>query len=516
MISTPAAGFEPIHPTEGGPLAPAAPGRPAIALTRTHRILIGVVGVGAFAIAGIGFAGSYHAVTGLAERKGFGDFAQVFTIGVDVGIGVFLALDLLLTWLRMPYPFLRQGAWLLTAATIAFNAATAWPDPIGVGMHAVIPVLFVIAVEAARHAIGRIADITADKYLEGPKAARWFLSPLATFILWRRQKLWEIRTWDAVLKLERERRIYIAGLRREYGRRWRRKASAQELLTLWLATKNGLSISDAIDIPEQEARRLADEEAAREAEANRRAEAEAEAKRRAEAAEAEAEATRRIKTAEAEAAEAEAKARTEVAQARARAEAEAVAEVARLEVEAKQRAEAEAARLLVAETEAKLAAVAREQEEAEAEAKLNQKRRAAEQARLQEEADRQARERQEEENRRKREEERKERAKRLVADVTTSASAPASASAPKETAASASDPQPAAASASPVPNARARKKAAEVEQLLLRMVEADDPKCISLEDVMTDFGLKQTPAYERLAAARELFARAKETKAAGR
>ncbi|MEU4032443.1 DUF2637 domain-containing protein, partial [Streptomyces anulatus] len=41
-------------------------------LTRTHRILIGVVIAGAVLIAAIGFAGSYAAVRELAEDKGFG------------------------------------------------------------------------------------------------------------------------------------------------------------------------------------------------------------------------------------------------------------------------------------------------------------------------------------------------------------------------------------------------------------------------------------------------------------
>ncbi|MEU3461006.1 DUF2637 domain-containing protein, partial [Streptomyces sp. NPDC006733] len=94
---------------------------PAIRMTRTHRILVGVVVAGAVVIAAIGFAGSYAAVRELAQHKGFGWFANVFPIGVDAGIVVLLALDLLLTWMRIPFPLLRQTAWLLTAATIAFN-----------------------------------------------------------------------------------------------------------------------------------------------------------------------------------------------------------------------------------------------------------------------------------------------------------------------------------------------------------------------------------------------------------
>ncbi|MFG2961369.1 DUF2637 domain-containing protein [Streptomyces sp. NPDC048291] len=194
-------------------------------------------------IAGIGFAGSYAAVRELAIKKGFGNFAYVFPIGIDAGICVLLALDLLLTWIRIPFPLLRQTAWLLTIATIAFNGAAAWPDPLGVGMHAVIPILFVVAVEAARHAIGRIADITADKHMEGVRLTRWLLSPVPTFLLWRRMKLWELRSYDQVIKLEQERLVYQARLRSRFGRAWRRKAPVESLMPLRLA-KYGVPLAD--------------------------------------------------------------------------------------------------------------------------------------------------------------------------------------------------------------------------------------------------------------------------------
>ncbi|CAL9480174.1 DUF2637 domain-containing protein [Streptomyces sp. Tu 3180] len=212
-------------------------------LTRMHRVLIGVVVTGAVIIAGIGFAGSYAAVRELALKKGFGDFSYVFPIGIDAGICVLLALDLLLTWIRIPFPLLRQTAWLLTAATIAFNGAAAWPDPLGVGMHGVIPVLFVVSVEAARHAIGRIADITADKHMEGVRLTRWMLSPVPTFLLWRRMKLWELRSYEQVIKLEQERLVYQARLRSRFGRAWRRKAPVEALMPLRLA-KYGVPLAD--------------------------------------------------------------------------------------------------------------------------------------------------------------------------------------------------------------------------------------------------------------------------------
>ncbi|MDQ1041876.1 DUF2637 domain-containing protein [Streptomyces sp. V4I2] len=206
-----------------------------MAFTRAHRLLTATVVCGAVTIAGIGFAGSYAAVRELALHKGFGKFSYILPIGIDAGICVLLALDLLLTWIRIPFPLLRQTAWLLTAATIAFNGAAAWPDPLGVGMHGVIPILFVVCVEAARHAIGRIADITADKHMEGIRLTRWLLSPVPTFLLWRRMKLWELRSYEQAIQLEQERLVYQTQLRSRFGRGWRRKAPVESLMPLRLA-----------------------------------------------------------------------------------------------------------------------------------------------------------------------------------------------------------------------------------------------------------------------------------------
>ncbi|WP_083462137.1 DUF2637 domain-containing protein [Kitasatospora griseola] len=223
-------------------------------LTRAHRALLGVVAVGACVISGIGFAGSYNSVRDLAIEKGFGAFAYAFPIGVDAGIVVLLSLDLVLTWLRIPFPLLRQTAWLLTAATIAFNAAASWGDALGMAMHAVIPVLFVVVVEASRHAVGRIAAITADRHMESVRLMRWVLSPVPTFRLWRRMKLWELRSYDETVRLEQNRLVYRAQLRFRYGRGWRRSAPFQALLPLKLA-KYGVpldpTVLDRIDGPLQ-------------------------------------------------------------------------------------------------------------------------------------------------------------------------------------------------------------------------------------------------------------------------
>jgi hypothetical protein len=494
VTTAPAPGNQPNRPAADGPHTPTATGTTPQPLTRTQKILTGVVAGAVLVIATLGFIGSYTAVTRLATAKGFGDFAHAFPIAVDAGIIAFLALDLLLTWRRIPYPLLRHGAWGLTAATIAFNAAAAWPDLLGVGMHAVIPVLFVIAVEAARHAIGRIADIVADKHIDGVPLSRWLVAPAGSFRIWRRMRLWNIRSYETVIVLEQERRIYVAQLRKEHGRGWRRKAKPEQLLVLRLA-RDGMSIEEAIARPAREAQKLAEAEAKRAAEARAKAEAEAEANHQAELRRAEVEAKRRAELAEAEAAEAEARAR-----------AEAEAEVLRLGVEAKQRREAEAARLLVAETEAKLAQIAREQREAEAEAELNRQRRAAEQARLQAEVARQARERAAAEAQRHREQELRERAQR-IAEKATTASASTSGTTSDAAAKTTAVPGSGSTSVSGITGPRAKKQA-EVEAILARIAEAGDPKAMSLSEVMEDFGLTQTTAYDRLKTAQKLWAEA--------
>ncbi|MBO1417044.1 DUF2637 domain-containing protein [Streptomyces sp. FH025] len=230
-------------------------------LTKAHRGLLGLVAAGACIISGIGFAGSYNAVRELAQEKGFGAFSYAFPIGVDAGIVVLLALDLVLTWLRIPFPMLRQTAWVLTVATIAFNAAASWGDPLGMGMHAVIPVLFVVVVEASRHAVGRIAAITADRHMESVRVMRWLLSPVPTFRLWRRMKLWELRSYDEVVRLEQNRLVYRAQLRFRYGRGWRRSAPIQALLPLKLA-KYGVPLDPSLlDRLDEEAREREAQEA---------------------------------------------------------------------------------------------------------------------------------------------------------------------------------------------------------------------------------------------------------------
>ncbi|WP_169317024.1 DUF2637 domain-containing protein [Actinacidiphila oryziradicis] len=200
--------------------------------TKGRKALFGAIGFGSIAIAGAGFTGSYTAVRALAEEKGFGSFAPAFPLAVDLGIAVLLALDLALTSVNLKYPLLRYIAWLLTAATITFNAASSWPDVLGSAMHATIPLLFIAVTEAMRNAIAKATSIELDQHMDSIRLSRWFLSPAATFSIWRDMKLWEIRSYALALERYQEKMLLRQDLRAEYGRRWRKKATGAQLRPL--------------------------------------------------------------------------------------------------------------------------------------------------------------------------------------------------------------------------------------------------------------------------------------------
>ncbi|MBV7249251.1 DUF2637 domain-containing protein [Streptomyces sp. MW-W600-10] len=222
---------------------------------RTMRLLAVVAGVGGLVLAGIGFTGSYNTLRHLAESKGFGTFSYAFPIGIDAGILVLLALDLYMMRKRMPWPILRWTAHGLTVATVAFNAAAppgpVSADPLAASMHGVIPVLFIIAVEAARHYIGRMADLLAGETpLGSVPLTRWILAPLSTPRLARRMRLYNL-PYKEVAAQHQQLRIYREGLRQKYdsdGRSWRKAATPNEMLPFKLAPF-GFSVERALGVP---------------------------------------------------------------------------------------------------------------------------------------------------------------------------------------------------------------------------------------------------------------------------
>ncbi|MEW2298240.1 DUF2637 domain-containing protein [Streptomyces sp. NPDC006743] len=209
-------------------------GRRRVVWTRGRRITFGIIGFGSLLIALTGFVGSYTAVRDLAEEKGFGWFASIFPLGIDIGIITMLALDLALTWVDLRYPLLRHIAWLLTVATVAFNAFSSYPDILASFMHAAIPLLFIAITEAVRHAIAIATAREEGREEYALSLGRWLLAPWSTWLIWRSRKLWPstISSYEVALALYQEKLDYRRELRDAYGWRWRRKATREELRPL--------------------------------------------------------------------------------------------------------------------------------------------------------------------------------------------------------------------------------------------------------------------------------------------
>jgi hypothetical protein len=269
-----AASSAPAPTSSGSAAASSAPRDRAAAL---GRLLLCVAVLGGAVVAGIGFAGSYSALRSLAAEKGFGGFAPWFPIGVDAGIIVALAADLYLLRRGVSWPWLRPVAHGLTLATVWFNAnageLSPAADPVAAAMHAVMPLLFVVAVEAARFLVVRTADLEAGRETGGVPLLRWLLSPARTWTMWRRMKLWGL-SYSAVMARERALRVYRVMLERQYGKA--KKAPSDARLPLTMA-RYGLTVDEALALPQEAEER---ERERREAEADRKAAEEIRARRR--------------------------------------------------------------------------------------------------------------------------------------------------------------------------------------------------------------------------------------------
>ncbi|WP_327075672.1 DUF2637 domain-containing protein (plasmid) [Kitasatospora purpeofusca] len=264
---------------------------PAPTLSRVQRIVSGAT---VLAAAGIGLAGLYlsfeHVAAYAHSRLGFRTLGQakVFTAGVDLGILVLIAISLLLAWLRRPMPGLRWPIILLTGATVVLNGTSVLPggrpwsltDAVAVFAHAVVPTLFIIVVEVGRKAIDRALSIEPPART-GIPPIRWLLAPWPTFRLWRRMRLWAVATYAEAAELEQRRVVYRARLKRHHGRLARFTAPEEARLPLTMA-RFGLSVEDALLLPQQEAdreARLAEaKEAAEEAAQERKAQRETDRK----------------------------------------------------------------------------------------------------------------------------------------------------------------------------------------------------------------------------------------------
>ncbi|WP_331730778.1 DUF2637 domain-containing protein (plasmid) [Streptomyces sp. NBC_00016] len=297
-------------------------------------------------VGGIGFATSYNTLAEVALSWGFGeDLAAWFPIGVDASILAFLALDLYLILRGIPWPVLRMAAHGMTGATIWFNASAQGEigaDPVKSASHGVMPILFVIGVEAARRLFIQKAQLEAGTATDRIPLHRWILAPVATPRFYRRMRLHGVTSYPEMIRRQQELTAYEQWLRRKYDNDLS-KASDDEKLPMKMAA-HGYTVAQALALPEQQER----EAEARAEEAERR---HLDAATRRELAQKKAEAERLEADGELEAVRARVEGNTAQARAHARAQASAAERAAELEEKALETALVAEARARAAEAE---------------------------------------------------------------------------------------------------------------------------------------------------------------------
>ncbi|GAA2359216.1 DUF2637 domain-containing protein [Streptomyces cuspidosporus] len=374
---------ESVSETESGTGTKQSEGR----LTGTQKLTASAIVVAALALAGIGLYLSFEHVAQFAhEELRFGSLGkgQLFAVGVDVGIMVMIAVDLLMAWLKRPISWIRYPVWLLTAATVVLNAASGAPegawkllDYVAAGAHGVVPVLFITVVELGRTAIDRVVRPEQEERDSIPWL-RWILAPIATARIFRRMRLWGVTSYPEMIRRDQELIAYEQWLKRKYEGDIS-QASEDELLPMKMAPY-GYTVAQALAMPDEQ------EQAAqeREEEAERRR---LDAETRSEVAKAESEAARLRAKGKVELVQAEVDGQTGQARAHARAQVSAAERAAALEQEALDNAVIAEARAREAEAEHKEAT----EREAKAEADLRAaelERQAAEKRKEAAEADR--------------------------------------------------------------------------------------------------------------------------------
>ncbi|MBQ0867388.1 DUF2637 domain-containing protein [Streptomyces sp. RK75] len=341
-----------------------------------------VAAIGGTLVGVIGFAMSYSTLAKVALSWGFSEeLAPWFPVGVDASIIAFLALDLYLIRKSTPWPLLRMAAHAMTGATIWFNASSQGQistDPVQAASHGVMPILFVIGVEAARRLIIQKARLEAGTVTDRIPLHRWILSPIATPRFYRRMRLHNVTSYPEMIRRQQELIAYEQWLKRKHNGDLS-KATDDEKLPMKMAAY-GYTVSEALALPHQQER----EAEARAEEAERRR---LDAETRREVAQKKAEADRLEADGELEAVRARVEGQTAQARAQAQAQASAAERAAELEEVALETALIAEARAREAEAERKEA----DEREAKAAADVRAaelERQAAEKRRLAAEADR--------------------------------------------------------------------------------------------------------------------------------
>ncbi|WUU86561.1 DUF2637 domain-containing protein (plasmid) [Streptomyces cellulosae] len=237
------------------------------------KVALGIAAiVGGTVMGAIGFYLSFgnlsqagHTVFGFSEAD-----APFFAVGVDVAIVTCLVLDLFMATIRTSWPLLRLLAHVMTLASVYFNAAAHgaitenWDKALS---HGLMPILFVIGVEAGRRILVYQAALPADH--DVIPAHRWVLAGRTTWRIFKVMKLWDIG-YNEVVTRERQRAIFNAWneYKAEVAKAGLEEGSEAALARLPKKLEPfGLTVDEALALPD----RMARQELRRKQEADKRA-----------------------------------------------------------------------------------------------------------------------------------------------------------------------------------------------------------------------------------------------------
>jgi|GEM_PF-1650193 len=195
------------------------------------KTAVTTVGVAVAVLGLLGFVNSFHRVDQSAQPS-FHGLAWTVPTGIDLGILIFSALDIVLALLKMRISWLRLIPWALTWVTIDLNIS----NPSGAApltgfdklAHGVLPALWAISVEVGAHVVRKRARLSDAKRMDRVRVSRWLLAPLPTLGLWRRMVLWEERSYPVALEREKTRLLTKTELQDAYGLWWRWRAPRRQ------------------------------------------------------------------------------------------------------------------------------------------------------------------------------------------------------------------------------------------------------------------------------------------------
>lgn len=234
---------QPPAPGAGAPVAAAV----RVELAGWEIAMLGLVLLLGMTMAGIGLASSYQAVAHKAAADwGWTEHPWMLPVAADVSIIAFGLGHLFLIRMERPAWWVRLLPVGLTIFTIWLNWGTG--DNVGGRVsHAGVVIVWVGFTEYVAHLYGAHIARLKGTVRDTVPVRRWILQPYGTAIITRQMALWDL-TYSQALELHRQRKVYVKRLTQRHGKKWRKEATADELLPVGLA-RWGITVDEALDRP---------------------------------------------------------------------------------------------------------------------------------------------------------------------------------------------------------------------------------------------------------------------------